>query len=59
MKHFIPTNRLPSAHAKVEDSGQIKPTKRNGWESQKNLPTQVALNIDNERRARAARGLHT
>lgn len=59
MNHFTPRNRIPSAHAAVENSGQVKPSKRNGWEMQKRLPAQVAINIANERRAREARGLHS
>jgi len=59
MKHFIPTNRIASAGANLENSGQVKPKKVVGWELQRKVPADVAMNIARERRERAARGLHT
>lgn len=56
-KTFIPTNRIPSAHAAVENSGRVKVTKRAGWEMQRRVPGDVMASILNERRARALKGL--
>jgi hypothetical protein len=58
MKHFIPTNRIPSAHAAVENSGQVIKVKKNtGWG--RRVSAQVAINIAAEAHARALRGLHS
>lgn len=59
MKYFTPTNRIPSAHAAVENSGRVKPTKRGRWEMQRRIPPQVAMNLAAEAHARALKGLHS
>lgn len=50
-------NSCRSAHAIVEIAATVKNKKAIGWQLQRNVPTQVALNIAREVRARAAKGI--
>ncbi len=57
-KTFIAPNchGMKSAHAIVESSAAVKPSKRVGWEMQKQIPRHVKDSINRERAEREARG---
>lgn len=42
MKHFIPTNRIPSNMAQVANAGQIKHSRALGWERSRKVPVSLA-----------------